>query len=367
MLAGRLIRVAKDILGEYSQFQIIEQLTAASNLSSRRGQPQPQYVQQARSLRDWARKVMNETKIEKYPQDILKFIKESKYSSALPEHLARLVMNGLPDDPNIATASSEFNLYVQLAASLRSELGALVTAADKLNLDEIKIPENQVSFDIIIPRAVFGERADSFIDVLSRFTRIMSYLIEFTTGSEGSPTITYTSTSDLVTGLAVVGGAAWAFLRFYKLALEVVEKHISLSRTLKEFRAGPLRASVDNFEEQIKTIMDDTISRAVTETLASVPRNVPDGRVNEIKIAINKDAPFAVQAILDGTRVGITIDSLDRTSLITEAVPEATPQAIDEIVKEQKTLENQVERSLVSLGETPLTLLPVKNHTGGAT
>jgi hypothetical protein len=80
---------------------------------------------------------------------------------------------------------------------------------------------------VVIPRDVFGNRADSFIDVLSKFVSIAAYIIEVTTGSEGSPTFAYNSSSEPVTGLALMAAVAWGFLRFYKFALEVVEKQIS--------------------------------------------------------------------------------------------------------------------------------------------
>ncbi len=91
----------------------------------------------------------------------------------------------------------------------------------------------------------------------------MSRLIELTTGSEDLPTLTYTSASVIVAGLALMGTAAWAFLRFYKLALEVAEKQISLLKTLKEIRSIPSKGSVDNLEEQIKEIVGAAIQSAV--------------------------------------------------------------------------------------------------------
>jgi hypothetical protein len=361
MLAGRLIRVITDILGEYSEFRIIEQLGAASTLSTQRAQLQiQQYTQQAQQLRQWAQTIIDQTKVGKYPDDIRKFLKDSNYSSALPESIARVVMYGFPDDKNLAISSSELGLYLQLANTLRSELGALVTAAHKFKIEEITIPPNEVSFDIIIPRGVFDERADGLFDILSRFTRIMSYFIELTTGSENSPTLTYTSTSDPVTGLAVFGAAAWAFLNFYKLILEVAEKQISLLKTVKEFRAFSPSGPAD-LEERVKLIMDGALKQAVDGAVASVPPKVPEERVNEVKIAINKDARVAVQVIANGVRIGITVESLDKIFLISEGVPDLTPEKVDEVLREQRALEHQVQQSLDSLGEPAPALLAVEN------
>lgn len=368
MLAGRLIDIAKDILDEYSQFKIIQHLETASNLSATRGQiNEPQYAQQARQLREWAQTVINRTKIEKYPSDLLKFLKESNYSSALPERLARLVMNGFPDNKTAAISSSELSIYIQLANTLRAELTAFVTAALNFKIDKITIPADQISFDIIVPRSVFNDRADEFIETLSTFTRIMSYLIELTTNSVNSPRLAYTSASDPVTGLALWATAAWVFLQLYKLLLEVAEKQLSLIKTLREFRAAALESEENesDLEARVKAIVEKALTEAVEKAIASVQSKVPPDRVNEIKNAVTKDARFAVQAIANGTRIGITIESLDNTSIITEAVPEATPEKIDEIIKDQKALEVQIDQSLVSLGGPAPALLTGKNPQDG--
>jgi hypothetical protein len=234
----------------------MEHLGVASTLSSQRAQlPNPQYVQQARQLREWAQTVINQTKVERYPDDLRKFLKDSSYSSALPEHIAKVIRNGFPGDKTIAISSSELGLYVQLANTLISGLGALITATNKLNVKGVIIPENEIGFDVIIPRDVFKNSVDDFIDLLSRFTRIMSYLIELTTGEANSPSLSNASTSDPVVGCGLVGAAAWAFLNFYKLVLEVVDKQISLLKTLKELRAFSPSSGSEELEERIKSIV----------------------------------------------------------------------------------------------------------------
>ncbi len=184
MLAGRLIRAVRNILGEYSTFKIIEQLNLAVTASAQRTQSQgTQYLQQARQLRQWAKTVIEQSKIEIYPDDIRKFLNDSNYSSALPSSIARVVFNGFPDDKNLAISSSEIELYVNLASTLRSELGILDTLAIKFNIDQISIPENEISFDIVIPRTFFNNDASVYISYLSRFVKIMSYINEFATYS----------------------------------------------------------------------------------------------------------------------------------------------------------------------------------------
>jgi hypothetical protein len=357
MLAGRLIRAASDILGEYSKFKIVEELNVALSLSAQRTDPQNQaYIEQARQLRLWAQSVIDQSLIEKYPDDLRVFLKNSNYSTALPASIARVVLAGFPDDMRLAMSSSEVGLYVQLAHSLRSELLALDTIAKKMNIEQIAIPPDQISLDILIPRILFENRADYFLIILRRFTIIISYIIELTTGSEDSPKITYTSTSDPVTGLALFGAAAWGVLTFYKLALEVAEKQFSLLKTLKEFRAVAPDASSD-VEERVKRIVSEGLKGAVDGTVASVPAKVPVERINEIKNALNIEARFAVNDIANGVTISITVESIDRITYMSDSIPGLTPAMVAERLGEQRALEQQVRQSLVALGQPAPALL----------
>jgi hypothetical protein len=363
MLAGRLIRAAKDILGEYHHFTIDDKLNEASNLSARRGQmPDLEYINQARNLRQWAKSVIDQTKIEKYPSDLLTFLKESQYSSALPERIARIVSQSFPDDKNRAILSPELNLYIQLVRNLLTELSALVTAGQKLNIDEVDIPLDAISLDVIIPRNVFHDKADEFVEALSKFIRIMSYLTELTTGSKDAPTVTYTSASVIVTGLALGYSAAWSFLKLYKLFLEVVEKHLTILKTIKDLRSASLDIKGDSdLEARAKEFAEKALAQAVEAAVASEAILVPPDRVNEIKIAIGKDGRFVIDAIANGARIGITIESLDQIPKMSEAVPEATAEQIDEIVKKQKLLERRVDQAFAALEGTSPELLTVSS------
>jgi hypothetical protein len=365
MLAGRLIRAARDILGEYGKFRIIERLNHASTLSANRGGPQAQqYPQQARDLRAWAQSVLDQSVIETYPDDLQMFLKNSDYSTALPASIARVVLAGFPDNMNLAMSSSEIGLYTQLANTLLSELGSLTKVADKMHIAPITIPASEISFDILIPRNIFDDSADAFVSLLARFSRIMSYLNELTTGSQKSPVLVYTSTSDPVTGLAVASATAWAVLNFYKLALEVAEKQFSLLRTLQAFRQAFAPDATSDVEERVKNIVDGALKQAVDGTVASVPASVPEERVNEIKTALTIDARVAVNAIAHGTRISITVESLDRINDIGKSLPDVTPDILKERLGEQKVLEQQVHQSLVSLGQPAPALLSDETATG---
>jgi hypothetical protein len=357
MLAGRLIRVAKDILDEYAHFQLSERLQTASNLSAGRSNTQDQvYIQQARQLREWAQSVIKQTKIEKYPSDLLAFLKESRYSAALPERVARIIVSGFPDQKNAAISSGELGIYIQEVNSLQAELRALVTAGQRLNLEEVAIPQDEIGFDLIIPRTVFHNEADEFDKTLSRFIRLMSSLIELTTGSKGSPTLTYTSASVITVGLALKASAAWTFLKIYKEFLEVVEKHLSIIKTIKELLASPLKDKGSDLEKETPEVLEGLIRDSVDKAVTSSITKISQERANEIKVSLIKDGRICVQAIANGAKIGITVESLDRIPLMTDAVPEATSEQINEIMARQKKLERRIDELVVLLEGSPLLL-----------
>jgi hypothetical protein len=103
-----------------------------------------------------------------------------------------------------------------------------------------------------------------------------------------------------------------------------------------------------------------TICSMGVETVG-VAVQVPEDRVNEIKIGIGKDGRFAIEAIANGTRIGITIESLDQIPKMSEAVPEATPEQIDEIIKKQKLLERRVDQAFAALEGTSPALVTVSS------
>jgi hypothetical protein len=360
MLAGRLVQTAKGVLEEYSRFQIIAQLKAAATLSASRANDPQSYIRTVPGMRAWAQTIINQSVVEKYPDDLQDLLKKSRYAPALPERIARIVLNGFPDDPSLAISSSEVNFIIQLANTLVGDFGALATVANKFGIGPITVPPDEVSFDVLIPRSYFADSANDFIGILSRFTKIMSYLTELTTGSEKQPTLIYTSTSDPVTGLALLLVPAIAFLTFYSQLLDVATKHLSFLKLLKEFRDGPLNEPT-SLKEEIATAVDRALENAVARTISSVPNEVPSDRVNEIKIAISRDARVVMEAIVGGARIGITIESLDKIPEMSKEVPGFEAVDVNEVLSKQKAIEHQLAQEFYALGQASPALIEKKD------
>jgi hypothetical protein len=356
MLAGRLVRIADDIIREYAAFKVSEKLAEAQNVSTQRTPNNNRYVQQARDLRVWAQDVLSTSKFNNYPEDLQKLLKASNYATALPSNVAQVILAGFPDDPNLAISSSEVGLYLNLVNDTRGELVSFFNASKKFNAELIAIPENEISIDLLIPRRAFENETATYVEILSKFSKVMAYVSELTTGSARSPTLTYTSTTDPVIGFAMLYSSAWAFLKLYKLLLEVAEKQLNLIKMIKELRSSGLPEAPD-IEERVQAAVEASLQAAIEKATSEVEVRVSDSRANEIKTAIGKDARFAVKAIGNGVRVSITIESLDRLPEMVSAVPGLTSEAVTEELASQRALERKVEETFLLLGEPPAILL----------
>jgi hypothetical protein len=354
MKTSRFVRAARDIVAEYQRLQILKHLNTAAALSNNR--TNPPYTQNASDLRVWAQQVIDQTIVEKYPDDLRDFLKASKHGPALPGHVARVLLVGYPDNPAYALTTSEVHQLTQLANEFVHELNFLISIADGFHIEQINVPPDEINFDVLIPRTVFHDGANDFIGLLARFTNMMSYLTELTTGSEKQPTLVYTSTSDPVTGLALLLAPSLALLMFYNQLLDAATKHISFLKLLKEFREGPFNEPT-NLKEEIATVVDKALEAAVEKMISSVPNEVPPHRVNEIKVALSKDARVVMEAIVGGARIAITIESLDKIPEMNKDIPGLEPVDVNDVLSKQKAIEHKLTKDFHALGLPPPVLI----------
>jgi hypothetical protein len=361
MLAGRIIQIAKDILQDYQEFGVIERLQRAANVSTNRNSRPQEYPPNAQELREWAQHVIKTNKIDRYPAYVHDIVYKSGFKAALPHSLAKVIYNGFPSDPNMAISSGELNIYIALAQKMDRELHTIASLEGQFGIEPISIPENEIGLDIIIPRDAFDNDVEKFSQIQHRFISIIANLNELTTGYRQAPTLTYTSTSDPVTGVAVIAGTAWAVLNGAKLLLEVVEKSFSLHRTIKEFQAHSIETP-QNIEDQVKGIVDKSIESAIDKIRNDFgAKAIQDGRANEVKTALIKDCRFAVEAMANGARISVTIESIDRLSLIQNSVEGVTDEKVKEMLESKLQLERRVNNSREVLEEPMPILLPKRD------
>jgi len=187
----------------------------------------------------------------------------------------------------------------------------------------------------------------------------MSYFNELVSGSKEYPLLVYTQTTDPITGLALLPAAAWGTLFLYKLLLELIEKHLSIWKSIKALRASGLDSKLaDQVEQHVHEITKQEVEGAVSNSIDSVERKVPKERVMEIKIGIAKEARISIDTIAQGARMGITIESLPSLSLITENVNDIELEQIFVEIAAQNALERRIDQALGPPSEPMQRLLP---------
>jgi uncharacterized protein (DUF433 family) len=365
-----MIRVAKDLLDDYSSLKLVEFIQEAISIATARGADKNAYRNRSRVLKETAGKIIRDTILNKYPQDLKDIVAASDYAAATPARLATIVLNGFPSDPNLAISSSELQVLAQIAAELQVELKAITRAADKFNVEPIVVPENLLSLDILLPREAIENEAEKFAKNLSRFIAIAIDLIELVAGARDSPYLVYTSTTDPVTAIAMIGGAAFGLFKFYKLALEVAEKQVSFLRLLRSIReAAPGSPEAATLEKTFKKVISEEMPRIAGAAVQAVLSKVPEGRTNELRASLTLKAPAIVEAVAKGARLSITIENLDRLDLLLEGAAlvdgkEVSKEILLQDMQERSALESKLDVETAALGADVRRLLnAVENET----
>ena len=357
MLAGRLIAIARDILADYKKFGVIEILTQAQNLAAQKGSiPDPAYRVQVIELRAKAQSIVNNTQISLYPEELRRKIFSNDFSQVTPERAAQIVLSGISENKSLGMASTELSIYVQNANLLSSELAAILNAGTKLGIEPLTVSKDKISLDVAIPRAAFENQTSRMFNFYLKFSSVMGYFNEISTGSLESPELCYTSTTDPVTGFAMLFAAAGGFLTFYKQLLEVAEKHIGIHKTLKDLRQSGM-TTPKNMEEQLSAMIDQKFEEAITKTISEMKSDVDNGRKQEIRTAIRKEGKHLLEAIANGATVSVTIESLDKVEFLLEHMKDTNVGSFSDNVREQKMLEQRIRNALNALGERAPALL----------
>jgi len=214
---------------------------------------------------------------------------------------------------------------------------------DRLGIRKIVVPDDNLSLDVAVPRTAFSDSATEYIDTLRPFVSVMTNFIELASGSRTSPLLVYASTTDPTTGLALIPLAAWGVLKFYKLLLEIAEKQISLIKSIKTLRESGINPSeTSKFEEHASGIVDNQLRGTAGLAAEAIPGAVPPERVAEIKVAIEKDARATLEAVVKGTRISVTLESMDKLVLIPQEVDGLTVEQVSEQLAEQQKIEQKI-------------------------
>jgi hypothetical protein len=313
VIVGRLAAAARAVVAEFSDSKILSLITHAAQIAAQRTSlTDAQYQQTVSAIQTDARNIINNSKLIDLPSDLKPLFTDGPYGNALPSKLAQTLLLGVTYDKVSSMASAELNLYSEAGARLLGNLNNMLGAFKALSLDDIVVPDGTISFDLLVPRSAFDNRASEFIKINSSFVDILSYIEELAGGDNLGPKLVYTSTTDPVTGFAVIMVAATPILLFYEKILDVAKKQIDLLKAVKSMRdmfpgvSLPQEVSVD---DKVKQLTRQGIEEAVSDVVESVGVKVDESRKSEITNAIAIRSTTLVTAVANGARVSISLES----------------------------------------------------------
>jgi hypothetical protein len=363
MIASRLVTIAKDLAEEYQRFGLTELLQHASQVSANRPNlNQGQYSNAVGELKRRARDILEQNVFRTYPLDTLRLLSNSDISSILPTTIANLIIGGFPDRKEAAISSAEINMYLSEAHNLLGQINGFLQFNSRLGVRKYDVPQEKVALDVKIPRAVFHNELGLFEQRLSHFSNFFRSVTELVTGSRENAELIYLSTTDPIISLAVLGPVAYGILKFYKLFLEVAEKHISLYRAIRELKGSKLE-SLDfaEMEKGIYSRIKSSVEEAVSEAFANVLQKVPQERASELKVEITKQSIEIVTDITKGARIFVSLESQQQVELLVDKEPERVNEVRAEI-EQQKLLESRLDSLATEFSEKPAVL----SHIAGS-
>lgn len=346
MLANRMIKIAEDIQEDFSQFNIIALLAEAAALSEQRPNLNPQqYRQQIAVVRQKADEIIKKTKFRNYPPDLLDTINESNLRSLLPATVAQLLVDGFPETKDAAISSAELHMFRNEATTALGQINGFLAFAQRLKLQSFDVPLELVALDLKFPRPMFENKLRQFSLKLQNFNEFIKSATELGTGSRGEIELLYLSTTEPLISFIINGGAAWAVLAFYKMLLEVAEKHLSIYLAIKQLKdAGISPEEIAPISERTKQLMQVEITKGIEAAIARIEPKVDNSRQNEIKVQITKQAIEISTDIANGARIQVSLENQQQIEMIASAAPElfGGPSQLRKQLEEQVAIEKKL-------------------------
>jgi hypothetical protein len=238
MLAGRLKRIIDDILLEYEEFNILSLLNEALQASAERAANIEQtYRARASGIREAALNIERSSRFNTIPDYVAQVLGNSDYAVGLPLNITNVLLRGYPDTMANSMASTEVQIYRDIARRLHSDLQVARNVMNNFNIETIDIPDEMIGIDILLSRNEFEADLIGYTARLRSFVTIFSDFTELTTGVREQPRLTYMSTSDPVIGVIVTAKTAWSIFKWFRRLLDLANKgaeFLGMAKTLQQ-------------------------------------------------------------------------------------------------------------------------------------
>lgn len=305
------MKIASTIVNEYREFKIIELMQEASTAAANRPNwNDNQYIRAVSDIRRKADEIKNKTVFNTLFLDIADEIEKSDIGVYMPQKLANMLLLGMPTSKHSGISSGEIGMYVNGGTQLVSSLNAMITTARSLNVEEYKVDEKKIGLDILIPRPLAGNGAILLSKKAYKVSEWLQHIDEICSGSRADPEIVCISTTDPIFTLAFIPATAYAGLHFYKLLLEVAEKHLNIIKMVRDLKKPGLpQIDLAKFEEDTRKVIEASVSDAVSKAIANMKSDIDASRLNEIRPSIEKTSLALVDDICGGMRISLCIES----------------------------------------------------------
>jgi hypothetical protein len=357
MIVSRIAASAEAILQEFERTKILDLLNRAIDLATNRGELKDnQYAAQAQQIREQASEIMQRDVLKIIPNDIASILIDSAYSAALPFSIAKVLFSGVSQVKTSSMSSSELSIYATAAGTLILELNSMLTAFKKFGIDQMSIPPGSVSLDILVPRSVFNNNAESYNGIIRSFLQVLSAFQEAAGGPKDGLDLVYTSTTDPVLGAAVILAAITPILTFYDKLLDIAKKQIEFRNVIKTLRDSPVSGGLgmENMEQRMREINVRSVQEATEQTLASIvvaqDDAILEGRRSELKNAISLRSHVVINSIANGARLSVTLESLVKLKSDCDEA-QLDYSAVAGLISHNKVFERAVEDNLRVLNQ----------------
>ena len=204
-----------------------------------------------------------------------------------------------------AVAQQEMQELLTERQTYIAEITQLSEGLGKLGIGAIELEEGTAEIGFLIPRDLFNNQLDLFIEQLKVLRRIMRAFSESTTGSVEPIEVRQISSSDplLFFGFSpltiakIAGAVTWA-LHTWKQVLEIRKIRADMEKT-NAFSEDEVESF---FGPKIAEIVDKQIESKVTELVS--PADAPAGRKHEQRIDIH----WALEQLLALVERGLKVE-----------------------------------------------------------
>jgi prefoldin subunit 5 len=308
MDAARLLSTAQALVADESRLDIANKIqtviNSLSNMSSQPGQPAYQI-----QLREALSTLLNITDFKMTANPVFasyaaEIDAEEFFGPAMIENIARII------DENAMTPAAA-QQQIQELASRRAQyvqgLYQLVNSLTQVHIKPEKLEPGESQIGFRIPRDIFGNELDGWIDELRVIRRVMRAFSELATGKSEDLQIGEISTTDPIIFLAaaaptiaLLGGAvSWSIDQWKKV--EEVRKLRAETQKISDQSGGALDALVADFDQRITSMIDTSIE---AHAKALVQPGEVAGRGHE---QVN-DITYALRALTARVERGMTIE-----------------------------------------------------------